>query len=43
MTDEYKAYSRMKVLITHLSVNHCNKEYVRKDSINGKIHTNMIE
>lgn len=37
ITDEYKAYNRMRQFITHLSVNH-QKEYVR-----GRIHTNTIE
>jgi transposase-like protein len=37
ITDEYKAYNRMRQFITHLSVNH-KQEYVR-----GRIHTNTIE
>ena len=37
ITDEYKAYNRMKLFIEHLRINH-QKEYVR-----GKIHTNTIE
>ena len=37
ITDEYKAYNRMKLFVEHLRINH-QKEYVR-----GKIHTNTIE
>ena len=37
MTDEYKAYSRMKNIIAHLQINH------QKSYVNGKIHTNTIE
>lgn len=43
ITDEYKAYSRMYNVITHLSVNHSAKEYCRNDEVHGKIHTNTIE
>lgn len=37
MTDEYKAYCRMKKFMRHMSINH-QHEYVR-----GVIHTNTIE
>lgn len=42
MTDEYKAYSKMKNIITHLSVNHSAREYARKDNFHN-VHTNTIE
>ncbi len=37
MTDEYKAYSRMKNIIAHLQINH------QQAYVNGEIHTNTTE
>jgi len=41
VTDEHHAYNRVKDLYEHKTVNHRQKEYVRKDSI--LVHTNNIE
>lgn len=41
VTDEHHAYNRLKLLYDHKTVNHRQKEYVRKDTI--LVHTNNIE
>jgi len=41
VTDEHHAYNRLKLLYDHKTVNHRQKEYVRKEDI--LVHTNNIE
>ncbi len=41
VTDEHHAYNRVKNLYEHKTINHRQKQYVRKDTI--LVHTNNIE